>query len=85
MNETPPAQNQDRRFTLFIEKDENTIYLPSPSSWFGGLGRQTCVEKATGRATLILSSNRWEEFQKTHPVRKLWISSNGECEIEDLV
>ena len=50
---------------------ENTIYVPPPTSWGSGLAKLKWFEKIINKTPKIASSEKWEDLKSTKRVMRL--------------
>ena len=69
------------RETEFIETSSG-VFLPRPTSVFGGMARDAWFERLTGNITHIASPEFWNKLCCKHEVFKLIEYDNGHWEIQ---
>lgn len=68
------------RKTEFIETEE-CVFLPRPTSVFGGMARHKWFEKLTGKSPHIASPDLWSKLVLENEVRLLVQHDDGQWEI----
>ena len=69
------------RKTEFIETEE-CVFLPRPTSVFGGMARHKWFKRLTGKSPHIASPDLWSKLCCKHDVFKLIEYDNGHWEIQ---